>query len=213
MKIGIIGGTFDPIHNGHRDIALNAKNEYALDELWFMPAGDPYCKSDKEVTPASVRLEMTRLAVSEMPSFCRCCDLEIRTEGPTYTSETLERLHAQYPEDEFFFIVGADSLLYMEDWHRPELIFRYAVVLCADRPGEDDAELYRCMWKLNEKYGCGEERIRIIHCRELPISSTDIRLMMERGGDISPYVARKVLDFIEDEGLYGYSRKKVDISL
>ena len=201
MRIGILGGTFDPIHNRHREIAISAKEEYGLDEIWFMPAGDPYCKEDKQVTDAGLRLEMTRLAVKEMPDFCHVCDLEVRTPGNTYTANTLRKLRELYPEHEFYFIVGADSLLYMDSWYEPREIFRNAIILCAERPGNE--ELDKEIERLNRKYAMfGPERVRKIHCGEEPISSTDIRKMHERGGDISPFVTRGVLDLIEKEGLY-----------
>lgn len=202
MKIGIMGGTFDPIHNRHRDIALCAREEYGLDQIWFMPAGDPYCKEDKQVTPAAIRLEMTEAAVAEMPEFCRCSDIEVMTPGRTYTANTLRRLRELYPDDSFYFIAGADSILYMDSWYEPEEIFRNAIVLCAERPGSED-ELTETIAFLNDKYQrFGKERVRLIHCGEEPVSSTDIRSMHERGGDISPYVAKGVLDLIERYGLY-----------
>ena len=201
MKIGLMGGTFDPIHTGHRDIALSAKNEYALDELWFMPAGSPYCKACTKVTDAELRLRMTELAVSEMPDFCHVCDIEIRAEGKTYTAETLEELKRLYPKDEFYFIAGADSILYMEDWYEPELIFRDSVVLCAERPGHDE-ELSAHISMLKERFFPNEDRIRLIHCPKTDISSTMIRDKVRAGEDISTYVSPKVLRFIKENRLY-----------
>ncbi len=201
MKIGIFGGTFDPIHNGHRDIATAAKEEYSLDELWFMPAGDPYCKSGNTVTDARLRYEMTELMVSELSEGFRCSDLEIRMKGKTYTANTLGCLTERYPEHDFYFILGADSLMNIESWYHPDEIFKNAVILCAARPGSD-LKLLERIKRLNESYGNGEERVRLIHLEESKLSSTDIREMCQRGGDISPYVSKKVLDFIEETGLY-----------
>ena len=202
MKIGIMGGTFDPIHYGHRDIALSAKAEYGLSELWFMPTGDPYCKRDKQVTPARLRLRMTELAVSELPDFCRVDDIEVMSPGRTYTAETLIKLRERYPEHEFYFIVGADSLLYMESWYKPELIFQNAVILCAGRPGNDE-ELDACITRLNKRYGVpGGTKVFKIHSRETAISSTEVRRLYAEGKDISDLVSPKVLSFITENGLY-----------
>ena len=202
-RVGVLGGTFDPIHNGHRDIGLAAAEEYELDRLIFMPAGDPYCKSDRQVTGAEHRLAMTRLAVASMPDFCCCSDLEIRMPGRTYTANTLLELKGSYPEAELFFIAGADSVLYMDKWYRPELVFENATVLCAKRPGSDmglDAEIDR----LNQKYGSLRKTAPILklHTREQDISSTRLREMYSAGEDISPYVDQRVLEYIKENALY-----------
>ena len=202
-RIGILGGTFDPIHNGHRDIALQAAEEYSLDKLIFMPAGDPYCKRDRDVTPAEHRLEMTRLAVSEMPDICVCSDLEVRTPGRTYTAETLKKLHELYPKAQLYFIAGADSVLYMDSWHSPGQIFENAFVLCAARPGSHEG-LRSEIERLNSKYSSkrGSDPVLMLHIRETDISSTEIRRRHRLGEDISAYVSRGVLEYIDSHGLY-----------
>lgn len=150
-KIGIMGGTFDPIHNGHLQIAACAKREYQLSELWFIPAGDPYFKAGKQVTAPAVRLRMTELAVSPHPDFS-CSDIELRRSGPTYTSETLAALQALYPSYSFYFIIGADSLFQLESWHAPEQLFRSAVILCAGRPEESTQADDKAHGKFNGKF-------------------------------------------------------------
>lgn len=134
MKIGVLGGTFDPIHRAHLAIAECALREYGLDEVWFMPAGDPYFKEGSPVTEPKLRLAMTRTCIEAYgePRF-RCSDFEIRDRERTYTAETFRKLHALYPEDLFYLIMGLDSLEALSKWYRPELLLQNAVILCALR--------------------------------------------------------------------------------
>ncbi len=199
MKTGIIGGTFDPLHNGHLYIARKAMEEYGLAEVWFMPAGMPYFKEKKQVTPAEERLLMTRLGIAGKPGFI-CSDYEVRKEGRTYTAETLTALAAAYPDRRFYFILGADSLLQMKTWYKPELIFQHAVILCAGRAGEK--ELQAGISELQERFresGCD---IRQIHCENMRISSTMIRELVRKGGDIRGLVPERVLSYIAEKKLY-----------
>jgi len=112
-EIGIMGGTFDPIHNGHLMLGRQAYEEYHLDEVWFMPSGNPPHKKDHLVTDAALRCKMVRLAIEGFPKF-RLSEFEVQRTGNTYTAETLRLLHLHYPEHRFYFIVGADSLYEIE---------------------------------------------------------------------------------------------------
>lgn len=199
MKTGIIGGTFDPLHNGHLYIARQAMEEYGLGEVWFMPAGMPYFKEKKEVTAAKERLLMTQLGIAGDPGFV-CSDYEVRKEGRTYTAETLRELKAACPDRSFYFILGADSLLQMKTWYQPEVILQSAVILCAGREGEE--RLLSGIAELREQFresGCD---IRLIHCENLPVSSTMIREMVSRGEDIRGLVPAGVADYIAEKKLY-----------
>ena len=213
-KIGIMGGTFDPIHNGHLWIAEHARREYGLSELWFLPAGDPYFKAGKQVTPAKLRLQMTELAVSELP-YAMCMDTEVRRSGPTYTADTLREFHKREPEAAFYFIIGADSLFQLEKWHEPEALMRLSVILCAGRPAAGGApvsaetkrpdrgnEVFAEADRLNQKYKNAGCDIRLIHCEKLDISSTMIRKAVSLGQDISALVPEAVAAFIKKQGLY-----------
>ncbi len=175
MKIGIMGGTFDPIHNGHIHIALAAFDEYKLDKVWFMPAGDPYFKQGQGVSSPSVRLEMTQLAVNAYHDKFECSDIEIKAEGPTYSAETFVTLHKLYPEDEFYFIIGFDSLKSLASWYHPEILFKQAIILCALRDRGTIAEAKQIAEELKSDFKTSEPDIRLIHTPLIDISSTMVR--------------------------------------
>ena len=128
-KIGILGGTFNPIHNGHLLLAEQARCFYGLDQVLFIPSGCSYMKRQEEILPGEIRFQMVQLAIADNPYFC-ASDMEIVREGNSYTCETITRLHAQYPEDELYYIVGADTLFQMEFWKNPEQIFTQCITAC-----------------------------------------------------------------------------------
>ncbi len=202
MKIGIIGGTFDPIHIGHLKIAEQALKEYELDEIWFMPAGDPYFKEKLKVTPASMRLEMTRLCISDLHSAYIVSDLEVMRSGKTYTSDTLTELKFKYPEHEFYFIIGLDSLYQLHKWHRPDLIFNQAVLLCAVRDDFNADDIEARIMELKTAYPDTRCDIRLLHSDRIDISSTELRRFVKTGKDISAYVTKSVLKYINEHNLY-----------
>ena len=132
MKIGLVGGTFDPIHKGHVLLGQTAREQFALDEIWFLPAGQPYFKEGKSISSRLARLAMTRRAVAPLP-WARVCDMELKREGRTYTFETVEELNAAYPAHEFSFIFGADCLDQLENWKEPRRILAGAEIIAAGR--------------------------------------------------------------------------------
>ena len=202
MNIGILGGTFDPVHIGHLHIARAAADEYALDRVWLMPAGDPYFKSDKHVTPPWLRLRMAE-AAAEDDSIFECCTEEIEDRAATHTAETLTRLCSKYPEHRFFFILGLDSLFQLHKWYRPDIILKKATILCASRDSADYDETFSAIRnRLCELCSDNKPDIRLIHTPELNISSTDIRNKAAAGEDISPYVPGSVRRIIDEFGLY-----------
>ena len=129
-RVGILGGSFDPIHKGHLNIAQSAYEEFALDEVWFIPAGHSPNKDEKKMTAADIRAEMTALAIYDIPYF-KLSRMEIDAEGTSYTYLTLTKLKEACPDIDFFFIMGADSLDYLEKWYHPEIICEKAVILAA----------------------------------------------------------------------------------
>ncbi len=197
-KTGIMGGTFNPIHMGHLLLAENAKEAFGLDEILFVPSGLPYMKNGIEIADKWMRLEMTRLAVSDNPAFV-LSSAEVEREGNSYTWETLELLREKEPETEFFFIEGADSLFAMESWKNPEIIFRDCTILAAVRDGKDDDDLREQIARLEKKYGA---RIGLIGMKEISFSSTDIRERIRNGRSIRYMVPDKVIEYIKKYRLY-----------
>lgn len=194
-KIGILGGTFDPIHNGHIEMAKAAKAALGLSEVLFITGGNPPHKKEKKVTDAPVRHEMVKMAISEEADFV-AVDYEVKKENYSYTAETLEHLKNQNPDDEYYFIVGADSLDYIDKWYLPEKIFKLSTVVAFSR---DDFEMSEKARKLEVKFG---GKIIILDDKILDISSTEIRLLVDMNEDISEFVPQSVREFIESEGLY-----------
>ena len=204
MKTGLLGGTFDPIHVGHIHIARAAMREYGLREVWFMPAGDPYFKEGTGVTPPELRLMMVKKCLNELSDSFLCSDIEINDRNRTYTSETLKKLNAMYPEREFYFILGLDSLISISTWHCPAEIFKRAVILCASRDsGDDFSKAHEIIRDTVSVFYEVQPDIRLIHTPEMNISSTMIRKLISEGGDASPYLTRGTYDFICENGLYG----------
>ena len=196
-KTGIMGGTFNPIHIGHLLLAENAKDNFDLDEILFIPSGCSYMKKN-QVLDKWIRLEMTRLAIEDNPDFV-LSSIEVEREGNSYTCETLIALKELEPETEFYFIVGADSLFTMETWKNPEEIFRSCVVLAAVRDGKGNEDLYTQIAYLKKKYGAC---IKSISLKEISISSTDIRDRIRQNKSIRYMVPDKVISYIEAHHLY-----------
>lgn len=198
-KIGIMGGTFDPVHNGHLMIGEQAYKEYGLLEVWYMPSGHPPHKKNRNVTEPATRLAMTKLAVNAHKGFV-CSDFEVNRIGYTYTAQTLRLLHEAYPEHSFYFIIGADSLYEIENWYEPDQVLAQAVILTARREYEEaDRSMDRQIAYLSSKY---EADIRILHCGEMDISSAELLRLVAKGESIAAYVPEEVAAYIKTHGLY-----------
>jgi nicotinate-nucleotide adenylyltransferase len=197
-KIGIMGGTFDPIHNGHLRIGRQAYEEYGLKEIWYIPSGHPPHKNGRNVTEPAMRLAMTELAVKDHEGFI-CSDFEVSRKGYTYTSQTLRLLHQEYPEHSFYFIIGADSLYEIENWYEPDQVLSQAVILAAKREHKEADHIDKQIAYLASKYGVV---IRTLHCGEMDISSTKLRRMIAGGQSIADYVPQEVIEYIRTHSLY-----------
>ncbi len=171
-SIGIMGGTFNPIHMGHIEIAKAAYEQYHLDEVWFMPNHIPAYKSEDAIVSGEERLDMVRLAIKKIP-YCKASDFELKREGNTYTIDTLKLLKQQYPNDSFYFIMGADSLFYFDKWRSYEEIPDYAVLLIAPRDEKSKQDVYEKIQLFN--YYFNKECFYLIECKEIPCSSSQIR--------------------------------------
>jgi len=199
-KIGILGGTFNPVHKGHISMAEYAIINTDLDEIWFMPNYlPPHKQLNKCEDLVEHRLNMLRSVVSEDDRFT-ICDVEILRGGKSYTYETLEILMAKYPDYEFTFIIGEDSMYQFQSWVHPELITRYVKILVAHREEficEND--FYSTINRLNMIYG------NVFEPLEMPVvnvSSTQIRSLVNAGADISSYVTEDVAQYIKENRLY-----------
>ena len=143
-RIGIMGGTFDPIHIGHLILGETAYHQFHLDNVLFMPAGNPPHKQDRENRATdSQRVEMVRLAIASNPHFTLSME-EMHREGYSYTYRTLERLKKRYPDTEYYFILGADSLYTFDEWKEPARILGACTILVGTRNHTSDEKLERC---------------------------------------------------------------------
>ncbi len=199
MRLGILGGTFDPIHKGHILMAKTALSALGLDKVLFIPAGDPYFKSGlRNVSLAVHRLNMTKLAIEGEPAF-EASDMEIAREGQTYTSDTLKELSEKYPGDELFFILGADTLVQFSTWHEPEKICDLAsLAVFGRRDQTGDERLSSEIDSLRERFGA---RIRLVDWDGFETSSTEIRERAARD-EAEDEVPAAVLEYIRGIGLY-----------
>ncbi|MBC8079836.1 MAG: nicotinate-nucleotide adenylyltransferase [Gorillibacterium sp.] len=193
MRIGIMGGTFDPIHNGHLLAAERVGEEASLDEVWFMPANVPPHKRSQPHTTALHRLRMVELAIEDNRRF-RISDIEIRKGGTSYTIDTMTELCAKHPNDEFNYIIGADMVMYLPNWYRIDELARKVTFIGVGRPGYT-LNMQELMPELQHK-------IRIVSMPMMEISSTHIRDRYRDGKSIRYLVPDAVLDYIEVNRLY-----------
>lgn len=198
QRIGIYGGTFDPVHNAHLMVARLAREAAGLDCVVFMPSGTPPHKEVTGLTDAHHRLQMVRLAIDGMEGF-EASDMEIVTPGVDYTVDTLRLMKAAHPAAKLYFIIGGDSLLYLDQWYDPQGLLELAVFAAVFRPDSSMEELERKRQEILARYG-GE--ILLVECPGMDISSTAIRRMAASGEDISAFVPRSVERYIIENRLY-----------
>ncbi len=201
-KIGIMGGTFDPIHNGHIMLGKQAYEEYNLDCVWYMPSKVPPHKKDHMITAQEHRFEMTKRAI-EPYSYFELSDFEFRRPGEnTYTADTLRLLKDEYPDVRFYFIAGADSIMDIEKWYHPEYILSNITFLAAVREyHEADRSFDEQISYLKKKYHAD---IFKLHCSEMDVASADIRNAFKTGheDDVRSRIPENVWKYIEQHGLY-----------
>ena len=196
MKIGILGGTFDPIHNAHIEIAENAYKQFGLDKVWIMPTPCPPHKDKSNITPVEDRVNMINLAIDGIDGL-ELCDFEIHKDGPVYSADTLTELKEKYPDDKFYFIIGSDSLESFASWYKPEVIVDKAQLLVVKR-GEKDSNLdfEKLVAELEDKFGI---MIPSIAMDEMYESSTEIRTHEQA---LEQSVPKKVYKYILENNLY-----------
>lgn len=200
MEIGIMGGTFDPIHNGHLMLGEYAYQRFDLDEVWFMPNGHPPHKDSPDIVKDTQdRVRMTALAIEDVPYF-RLCTYEADRKEKSYSYQTIERLKKEFPEHRFYFILGADSLFTIEEWRHADRLIKSVAILAAYRDDIDTSEeMNRQISYLNEKYG-GD--IRLLRTPLLPVSSHEIREQIENGIWEELPIPEKVTAYIQEHQLY-----------
>ncbi|MDD6382512.1 nicotinate-nucleotide adenylyltransferase [Mitsuokella jalaludinii] len=197
-RIGIMGGTFDPIHNGHLLTAEYVRDACRLVKILFIPAANSPFKLEKKVAPAHDRLAMTRLAVADNPYF-EASDIEMCRRGVSYTSDTIDELHRQFGRRAtFFFITGADAINALPSWHASEHLLASCHFIAATRQGTklDMAHLREAFGSLCERH------IHQLTTPELEISSTEIRARIRAGRSVRYMLPAAVADYIKKEGLY-----------
>ncbi len=197
MRVGIFGGTFDPVHVGHLIAAERATELLDLDEMLFVPAGQPWFKAGEPVTDAEHRLNMVRLAVESNPRFS-VSDVEVARPGPSYTVDTLAQLHEDMPQDtEFFLVLGLDALAEMHRWRRPERVFELATVVGVSRPGaEFDSAILR------DIFPSAAERVIMLDVPMVDVGATELRRRAAEGSSLRYLVPDGVERYIREHGLY-----------
>lgn len=192
MRTGIFGGSFDPPHKGHLNIALAAKKELGLDRIIIVPTGQAPHKPDISADVVN-RAEMCRL-ICEKYGF-ELSLYEAEKQGNCYTADLLGHFTSVFPEDDFYLIVGGDSLDYMDKWHKPERIFPLCKVAVAKRRGTSNDKAHF----LREKFGA---EIVFLNCEYFDVSSTEIRKALENGDEILNFVEPEVAEYIQKNNLY-----------
>ncbi len=200
MRIGIFGGTFDPVHYGHLIVAEQAREQANLDQVWFVPSARPPHKLEQPITPFDRRADMLQLAVAGQPNF-QVVLLEKERPGPSFTVDTLVDLKRAYPADELCLIVGADCLPDFHTWREPARILELATLVAVARPGWD-------LWtpeRLAHAIGLKAEhavRLETVQIPLIGIASRDMRVRAREGRSLLYFTPRAVEVFIREKKIY-----------
>ena len=186
MRVGILGGTFDPIHIGHLIAASSVYESLNLDSVVFIPAGDPWQKRDRDLSPGQQRLEMVKLATENDARF-QVSDVEIARSGPTYAVDTVREWKRLNPSDELFWIVGSDALSGIPSWHEWEAFVSEVTIVAVNRVGQNDSVPFDFV---------------SVDMPEVRISATELRDRFTNGLDTQYLVPKQVSQYISDQGLY-----------
>lgn len=213
MRIGILGGTFDPIHYGHIRPAMEVKLALGLDKILLMPNHIPPHKQQPHSTTAQ-RLDMVADVCTKLDNF-ELCDIEAKRNSPSYTVVTLEQLRKQYPHDELFFIMGMDSFIHLQSWHKWQQLFEYSNLVVCQRPGWQLASGHPMQQVLSERYEAIDAlkkttqpqspllgRIFTVDITAQDISSTQIRSQLSQGEIPQDALMPTTLNYIKKQRLY-----------
>ncbi len=202
-KIGIFGGTFNPIHKGHVSLVKQARNACNLDCVWIIPSNQPPHKTVTSLAPNEMRKEMCQIAFKDEKIF-PVSDIEFQIGGQSYTIQTLRMLKEKYPNDTFYLILGSDMIYSFDLWKDYKQILKLAVVVAGAREKAQRETMQEKAEKLCQSGG----DVRIIPIEAKPMSSTKIRMMLSQGLDVSSYLDPDVFLYIKKNGLYRYSGMK-----
>ena len=198
MKTGILGGTFDPIHNGHLAIAEEARTYLNLTEVIFVPAGQPWMKSDQPISPAVHRVEMLRLALQAKPYF-KLSTIEVEHEGPSYSVDTITQMKTHAAEaSNLYLIIGWDNVARITRWKDPSKLIQLCFLVAVPRPGYDRPDIK----KLEAKIPGIAKKVILLNKPRIDISATDVRNKVAQGLSISGLVPEEVAGYIKENGLY-----------
>lgn len=195
---GILGGTFDPFHNGHMNIAYESLYKFKLDEVIFMPAGNPPHKTDKIITSSEIRYNMIKKSIAGEEKF-KVSHYEIDKKGYSYTYETLQYINSKDKNAELYFITGVDCLMYIDQWKYPDKILKYSKFIVFNRPGYDIIDIMKKKYEVEKKY---KHEIMFVDIPLLDISSTQIRKKVKKSEEIKYLVPPEVYDIIKSNKLY-----------
>ncbi len=198
-KIGIMGGTFNPIHYGHLFLAENAFDQIGLDRIQFMPSKNPPHKLKPDMVTDEQRVDMIKLAIGGNPHF-EVSTLELEREGLTFTADTLTILTRENPDMHYYFIVGADSLFMMHEWKNPQVVFKHCTVVAAGRDNVEQESLKQQAEYLKEQFHAD---IRLLQMPTIQISSADIRSRLSEGKTVRYYLPDLVIAYMKENQLYG----------
>ncbi len=197
-NIALFGGTFDPIHLGHVNLAKAAVLECQLDKLIFIPNYISPFKQNRKIASGFHRSEMIRRILTENPKF-QISDYELEREGPSYTYNTLKYFSERYPDDQIAFVVGFDSVLSLDSWYHGEDILRKYPIITGARPGISNPDCFRKIQSYEEDY---RSQITVLNMKPFDVSSSDIRELVRNGKSIAEFVPRSVEKYINENGLY-----------
>ncbi len=198
MNIGIIGGTFDPVHYGHLLLAERFREELQLDDIIFVPTGKSYHKEENNVTEASLRYKMLELAIKDNPHF-KISDVELKRTGNSYTCDTIRELKASYKDTQFYFMIGTDILFTIETWKNIDWVFESVKFLLALREGHDSYAIEQKLKYLVEDKGAD---ITLKEFDLVNISSSKIREKVKKGKSIKYLLPLAVEECIVENKLY-----------
>ena len=200
-KIGILGGTFDPIHNAHLLLGEAAREQFGLDRVIYIPNNLQHLKNRTEITSGEIRYQMVKMAISDNPYFT-CSRIEIDNEEGTYTINTINSLKLMYPGDELYLILGGDSIIGIDTWYKADELLKSCTILAAVREEDDLPALDKKRRELSTRFGSD---IRLLTFNRLDISSTEIRQRVKTGRSVRYLMPDECIEFMCIKAPSGFS--------